>query len=404
MKVSPNAQNAGRDAVIRIFSPFFPHPRNEGALITISEQSRRLCELGHTVELIYWKGPDPESKVLDTEFKGIAVRRLGPVKKEQKGAFRILRSLLSRWSSAEMFFYPPSLASELDQLGPAALNIFNYSFAGPWLRSRTVRGKAIAVFHNLENELYRKRARSARFGPERWIHSINARKLRRHELELACYCAELWFNSSKDERDFSFLPGRGEVPLRVFAPFFSEAFLREKRALRKTPPPGAPVTVGFVGGLHFGPNQLSAQWIIEAVAPELRNLGFTGRLLIIGRDPPPRLVARAGAFDFIKMPGFLPTLDQYWAEVSLSLSPHIDGSGVRMKLLESLAVGVPVLTHRAALDQLKDDLRMHPQIYASDSPRAWAETIMSATALSKPTPEGDLALTSSPVWLESLLR
>jgi glycosyltransferase involved in cell wall biosynthesis len=386
---------------IQVFSPFFPHPRNEGAHLAISEQVRRFCELGYAVQLIYWKGPTPSNEVLESDFAGVSTIRIGTEAKETKTAFRILKSLLSPWSSAELFHYPPELRPELDRLPPADLRLFHYSFAGPWLNGKRLSGKTAVIFHNLENELYRQRAASTPPGVAKWIHALNAKKLRTHERQVPSHCDELWFLSPKDLEDYKAQQGSpAQTPFRAFVPFFSEKFLKEKRSLRKPP---STQTIGFVGGLHFRPNQVSADWIVSELAPELQKLGFSGRLLIIGKEPPQDLILKAKAYPFIEVQGFVPNLDQYWSEVGLSLSPHLEGSGVRMKLLESLTAGIPVVTHRAALEQLSESLRKHPQLYTTDSPKEWAELIMKTSIAPQPTAEGDRALTSLPSWFNSLM-
>ncbi|MDR3606021.1 MAG: glycosyltransferase [Oligoflexia bacterium] len=382
---------------VQVFAPIFPYPCHEGAFITIAEQVKRLRELGYRVHLFYWKGADPSPQVLDAVFPGIEVTRLGSDRNEPATAARIAKSLFSKWSSAELFHYPPHLGGELDRLPTADLRIFHYSFSGPWLSRKRLSGKTAVVFHNLETELYRQRAIAEPRGPARWIHALNAKKLREHERRLSDGCDELWFLSPKDMSDFA-RSARPSVPLRVFPPFFSRAFLEARRKPRKK---AARPVIGFVGGLHFRPNQVSAEWIVDQVAPELSKRGFAGRLLIVGKGPSSRLLEKAKAFPFVEVTGFLADLDPYWSDVSLSLSPHLEGSGVRMKLLESLAAGVPVLTHRMALEQLIEPLKHHPQLFATDSPAEWAEIIMKAPALPEPMTEGDRALTEPPAWFTS---
>jgi glycosyltransferase involved in cell wall biosynthesis len=156
--------------------------------------------------------------------------------------------------------------------------------------------------------------------------------------------------------------------------------------------------IGFVGGMHFRPNQLSAEWILDSVAPELEQRKFAGELLIAGKNPSNALVAKAKRFPFVQVLGFVPDLSSFWSDVSYSLSPHLEGSGVRTKLWESLASGIPVLTHVAALEQVSDELKGHPLLKTADSPDEWARILCEAPAEATTGESWERLLKSPPAW------
>ena len=386
---------------IRIFSPFFPHPQNEGAFITIAEQSRRLVELGHQVELIYWKGKTPSQQVVNDHFARILVQRISGQEREPKKFLRILRSLFSTWSSAEIYHYPPSLkkACELILTDEADLELFQYSFSAPWIQSLSkTHAKRVVVFHNQESDLYQ-RAAQASLGLKKILLHLNAFKLRRNESRLSRWCDEIWFNSDLDLQSYSVKFTPRAVPLRLFPPFFS---LRHFTSNRSKTLKKAPLVFGFVGGLHFRPNHLSALWILENLAPELEKKGFEGRLLIIGKNPARSLFSAGKRFPFIEIQGYVEDLGSYWNEVTFSLSPHLEGSGIRMKLIESIVKGIPVVTHPVALSQLSKDLRNHPFVFARETAQEWAEVLLAQTPLKKETESNHSALINPPAWFFQL--
>lgn len=71
-------------------------------------------------------------------------------------------------------------------------------------------------------------------------------------------------------------------------------------------------------------------------------------------------------------------MEDFWAGLSHSLVPHLSGSGVRTKLLEALASGVPTLATPGAVSRLHPALRENPLLFCSESPDAWAERIVSS--------------------------
>ena len=143
---------------------------------------------------------------------------------------------------------------------------------------------------NLESDLFTERRERAleRRMPSAWIHELNARKLKRHETELAGLAHELWFISPEDQRHYA-LRNPEAQNTRLVPPTYSSS-LRAFRSenFRKARHPGKPV-LGFLGGMHFLPNRISAEWIVERLAPKLAERGFDGELRIAG----PRRASRA---------------------------------------------------------------------------------------------------------------
>lgn len=114
------------------------------------------------------------------------------------------------------------------------------------------------------------------------------------------------------------------------------------------PTPGGPVL--FVGGYLHPPNVEGAIWLARAVWPLVRAAQPGARLVLAGRDPP--AAVRALAADDIEVPGTLPDLAPLYARASVAAAPVFWGAGVRIKILEALAAGLPVVATPAAADGL----------------------------------------------------
>jgi hypothetical protein len=76
--------------------------------------------------------------------------------------------------------------------------------------------------------------------------------------------------------------------------------------------------------------------------------------------------------------GFVPDLEPFWASLSFALVPHLTGSGVRIKLLEALASGIPTLATSEAALRIHPDLRVSPLLKVSDDPSLWVDMLMKA--------------------------
>lgn len=350
---------------IRVYSPRVPYPAVDGASQVIFDQVRVLVALGHEVELVSWEGPDFEAR--SWPLRNVEAHYWGRHSLMDTRLVRIPRMLAGGNASPELQHYPIR-ADKRSSLALADLGIYHYSFAYPWLvrrQPRTERQLCVHL-HNVESDLYTQRAAAATFPPARWIHKRNAHRLRRHEKSLPSFVDEMWFLSPADLRNYR--QRCGPDPMRLVPPTYDPAIWQTDRSVSGD--------VGFIGALDFRPNEASVQWIIETLCPRLQAGGFVNSLLVVGRNPPERLVHAAKPYPFIRFLGFVPDLAQFWRSVRCTLSPHLEGSGVRTKLLESVARGVPAITNPAAVTMLPEPLRSNAGIYICESAAQWVDYIL----------------------------
>ncbi|MEQ1875624.1 MAG: glycosyltransferase [Bdellovibrionia bacterium] len=372
---------------IRIYAPGFPHPITEGMHQIVADQLTTFLSMKHDVELvsILQSVDDIEArapqKLAELEARGLKLTSLAGESFWKKigieKMFRVGRSLVSGLASPELFYYPDGLARR-QAWDEVDLAIYHYSFAYSWLRDSDRRGEKnrVTYFHNLESDLFDLRAKSESGRVAKTVHGLNALKLRKHERILAKYCDELWFLSPVDRK--ALLPFAHNKLLRLTPPGYEEAIRnrRQKTFLARTKGGPMDLRIGFIGGLDFAPNHDSAKWILENAAPALANGNFTGRLVIAGRGASEELKRLGSRFSFVEFTGFIEDLEDYWSRLSLSLVPHVSGSGVRMKLLESVASGVPCLANSEAISRLHPDVQKSPFVVRCDRIDDWARSIL----------------------------
>ena len=93
-----------------------------------------------------------------------------------------------------------------------------------------------------------------------------------------------------------------------------------------------------------------ALWLAREVWPRVRRMWPGARLTLAGRDPPASIAALAAPD--VRVPGALDDLRPCYARASLVVAPIFWGSGVRIKLLEALACGLPVVTTALAAEEI----------------------------------------------------
>lgn len=100
----------------------------------------------------------------------------------------------------------------------------------------------------------------------------------------------------------------------------------------------------FVGGFNHHPNREGIIWFVNEVMPLIRNELDGVKLDIAGSSPPAEVLALAGPD--VDVLGLVSDshLHQLYASASLAIAPLRYGAGVKGKVIEALALGVPVAT------------------------------------------------------------
>jgi O-antigen biosynthesis protein len=104
-----------------------------------------------------------------------------------------------------------------------------------------------------------------------------------------------------------------------------------------------PDTMLFLGSFRHLPNQEGLEWFTRHVLPRILQQRPNARLVVIGSDPPQRH-SLPGNSDAIELVGFVDDVMEPLRRYSLFVCPILSGSGVRVKLLEAFASGIPVVS------------------------------------------------------------
>lgn len=113
-----------------------------------------------------------------------------------------------------------------------------------------------------------------------------------------------------------------------------------------------PFTMLFLGGFRHTPNQEALLWFVQHVLPKVRAQEPRARLIVVGSEPPPRhSLPNAEA---VELAGFVEDVHEPLGRYSLFVCPILSGSGVRVKLLEAFAAGIPVVSTRLGAEGLAD--------------------------------------------------
>jgi glycosyltransferase involved in cell wall biosynthesis len=107
--------------------------------------------------------------------------------------------------------------------------------------------------------------------------------------------------------------------------------------------------LGFIGTLDWLPNLNGLLWFLREVWPEIqRKHAGKIQLHIAGRMTPKSILGYAS--DHVVVHGEVPDAVEFIQKLDAMIVPLFAGSGQRVKILEAMALGVPVITTRIGLE------------------------------------------------------
>lgn len=109
----------------------------------------------------------------------------------------------------------------------------------------------------------------------------------------------------------------------------------------------------FVGHLGYRPNLHAALRLARTILPRLRREDPSARLMIAGRAPGRRLRAAVEGVEGVTLIADPPDLSPIYAQAAMAMIPLTEGGGTRIKVLEAMACGLPVIATAKAVEGLE---------------------------------------------------
>ena len=105
-----------------------------------------------------------------------------------------------------------------------------------------------------------------------------------------------------------------------------------------------PATVLFVGFFRHEPNVEAVLWFAREVLPKIRAQRPDAVFRVVGAYPPQALAALAAEDPRIEVTGMVPETASHYRRATVFVAPILRGSGTRLKILEGMASGCPVVS------------------------------------------------------------
>ncbi len=198
--------------------------------------------------------------------------------------------------------------------------------------------------HNIESHLLDRRAERTR-GPVRSFLRRQARATTEIERELGVRAACNLVVSDLDGdrlRDIAPDARVDTIPNGVDVTFFAP----------DTTGPVRPRSLVWAGGMDWFPNADAIEWFATSLWPALAADDPERTAVIIGRNPPARATSLAAADPRVEVLGFVDDVRPHVRRAATYICPIRVGGGTRLKVLDALALGRPLVATRIGVEGL----------------------------------------------------
>jgi glycosyltransferase involved in cell wall biosynthesis len=136
-------------------------------------------------------------------------------------------------------------------------------------------------------------------------------------------------------------------------------------------PTFAPNQLFFLGGLDWLPNQEGMRWFMDECWPLLQSAHPHWQLHIAGRNMPEWMMKWKS--EWVQVHGSVPDAVGFMSNHGVMLVPLFSGSGMRIKIIEALAQGIPLVATTLAVEGISVEADKH--LLIADTPDKFVQAI-----------------------------
>jgi glycosyltransferase involved in cell wall biosynthesis len=321
---------------ILYIAPTSPYPPNFGGRLRVNSIYRSLVSIAEEVRLaVLGEAPEPAAQAF-LEKHGACV--LPPlVEKTSHRAKRIITSALRGRSIPAARFLWDSRLVEIENLINASksdLVILGETYLAELVPLVRKTGRAVIVdTFNVESVLHWRTARAALWHPSAAAYGLLAVNTAALERRFLPQADRVWAVSNTDVAWY-----KENLGLHAIDTVPNVVSIPEATASAR----GTDVVV-YCGFFAYAPNE-DAGLRMVALSDDLERAGVKHCVRLVGRGVGPRLEGAAAKSERVELTGEVESVEPYLVDAAVFAAPLAAGSGTKFKILQALALGLPVVT------------------------------------------------------------
>ncbi len=380
---------------VAFFTPYLPYPLDTGGRIRSYHLVRALASRFEVDLFTVHHGNDGPSPSEVAHLEAFCRRVVSyPIYKAWSRWARLTVLLGPLPRSVDYFCSPEALRqAELDlQEGKYDLVIADEICMTPFAELARTQPRLV-LRQKVDHLHYRDMAQMRPWGIEKWLDLIESVKLARYERAkmpqfhgyLACSVEDAGV-IGRDAPDVPALVIPNGADLSAFVP--PECPARQEKGLL------------FVGSMNYYPNVDAILYFFDKMYPAIRQVIPEIQVQVVGHSPAPE-VLQLTSHPGVRVTGTVPDVRPYYCEAAVFLVPLRLGRGTRLKIIEAMAMGVPVVSTSIGAEGL--DVHDGEDILIANEPEQFVEAVLrllSDSVLWSRLAEGGRTLAQRYDWTE----
>lgn len=349
---------------ILLLTQVLPYPPDSGPKVKTWNVIKYLAQ-HHSVTLVSFVRGDQSAQVRILEGVCNAVYTV-PIRRHPLSELRFLGQsliggepyLMLRDNRRLMRRLVQRLAAEtsFDIVQADQLNMAQYARLVPG-------GSKVLDAHNALWLLYKRLSETMKPGPRKWMLERDWRLLKKYEGKV---CQEFDGVIAVSEEDRQALEEAAGAPVDIdVIPISVDT--QELKAIKRDPDADH---ILHIGTMYWPPNVDGVLWFIREVLPLIRQSRPQVVFDVVGANPPREILTAAQADGRINVTGYVNDPTSIQAKAGAMVVPLRAGGGMRVKILNAMAQGIPVVTTTLGCEGIQVEPDRH--LLIADTPQDFA--------------------------------
>lgn len=348
----------------------FPYPLKDGESIAVTYLSNALADQGCEITLLSMNTTKHYTDVsqLPEEFnhyKEIHVTKLD----NSLNVIDAFKNLFSK----DSYHVSRFICSDFEQKLIELLTENQYDvvqletlYLAPYIETIKKHSNAIITMraHNVEYEIWDRISSNTKFLPKKWYLKYLTSKLKRFELSHLNDYDYLIAVSDRDLKEFKKLGYKNGA-------MASPIGLNVNNYFNISPKQVVSQDICFIGALDWMPNMEGLLWFLDNVWPQVTEIFPDLKFHVAGRNTPDSLLKMNRKNVIIH--GEVDNAIDFISSYNAMIVPLFSGSGMRVKILEGMALGKTVISTTLGMEGIGAEDGQH--LLIADTPNSFIEAI-----------------------------
>ncbi len=348
-----------------------PIPPVDGGCIAMHNVTDGLLKCGQDVKVLALETPKhpivlesfSKEYLLQTRFESVYVDTTPRLKEA-------IRFILRQESYHVRRFYSNSVVSTLIQIfSHEEFDIIHLEsiYMTPYIPviRKHSKAKIVVRLHNIEHQIWERLSENERNLFKKMVFRANSRQLRAVESQ---FLQDVDGYMTISSRDYDYFHAIAPKVRGTVLPFGLD--IDNYEPMEDYIPTEEP-SLFHLGSMNWSPNVEGIEWFLEEVWPLILEHHPTLMFEVAGHDIPEHIAKRKDPHVLVVGP--VPSANDFMSAHDIMVVPLLSGSGIRVKIVEAMALGKVVVTTSVGAEGLAVENGKH--LFIADTPEEFLAVI-----------------------------